>query len=112
MPFMSLWICKNYFISQRQRRMLILPWLKCVANRKREVVNFLPKGLHVTRPRAEWDESGGGKGAVGIDQMDWVVCLISSGLSINWKDGLPGGQKHHISMDGLHELSHILDHGQ
>ena len=112
MPFMSLWICKNYFISQRQRRMLILPWLKCVANRKREVVNFLPKGLHVTRPRAEWDEGGWGKGAVGIDQMDWVVCLISSGLSINWKDGLPGGQKHHISMDGLHELSHILDHGQ
>ena len=109
---MSLWICKNCIISQRQKRKLILPWLKCVANRKREVVNLLPKGLHVTRPRAEWDESGWGKGAVGIDQMDWVVCLISSGLSINWKDGLPGGQKHHISLDGLLELSHILDHGQ
>ena len=79
-----------YYISQHHRCKLILPWLKCVANRKREVVNLLPKSLHVTRPRAEWDEGRGGKGAVGIDEMDWVVRLIS----INWKDGLPGGQKH------------------
>ena len=107
---MSLWICKNCIISQRQRRKLVLPWLKCVANRKREVVNLLPKGLHVTRPRAEWDESGWGKGAVGIDQMDWVVCLINSGLSIIGRMVCLVVKS--ISMDGLLELSHILDNGQ
>ena len=34
--------------------------------------------LHVAGPGAEWDEGRGGEVAIGIDNMDWMVCLINT----------------------------------
>ena len=71
--------------------MIIAPWLKGGAHGEREVVDGFAKHLcvagielivserkhlHVVRPGTEWDEGRGGKVTIGIDDMDWVVCLI------------------------------------